>query len=160
MEDERQHALVWDDVPIQEDWIDFNGHLNMAYYLVVFDRAVDRLMRHVGLSDQADDGDTLFAVEASLRYLAEVKLDDRVACVTRVLFVDDKRMLTWQELRHADGRVAATCENVHLHVDRKEAEARVWRFSDEVRTALSALVDRDTPPPEHSRMSGLGWIAP
>ena len=157
MVDEQQSGQVWNDIAIQDEWIDFNGHLNMAYYLVIFDRAIDRLMRHVGLSDRDDDGGTLYAVEASLRYLAEVKLKDRVRCVTRVLFVDEKRLLTWQELRLPDGRLAATCENVHLHVDRKPAEARVWRFDDDVRQKLTRLIDPNEPVPAHSRIGDLPW---
>ena len=141
MNDERTDPLLWRDIAIEPGWIDYNGHLNMAFYLVIFDRAIDRLIRAVGLSDQPDDGDTIFALEAALRYKAEVRADDRVHCQTRVLFVDDKRLLTWQELVHSDGRVAATCENLHLHVDRKAASARAWRFSDDVRMRLEAMIE-------------------
>ena len=141
MKDERTDPLLWHDIAIESDWIDYNGHLNMAFYLVIFDRAIDRLIRAVGLSDRPDDGDTIFAVEASLRYRAEIHEHDTVHCRTRVLFVDDKRLLTWQELIHADGRIAATCENLHLHVDRKAPQARVWRFTNDVRMRLEAMIE-------------------
>lgn len=127
---------------IDPAWIDYNGHLNMAYYLVLFDRGIDSLMARVGLVPRADGDATLFAAETQLRYLSELRQDARVVCHTTVLRVDGKRLHTWQEVRDRDGPVAATCENLHLCVRRTVEGPRVGTFPAEVRPALDGLVHR------------------
>ncbi len=58
-------------------WIDYNGHLNMAYYNVLFDRAVDVAFDAVGIGTdyRTSGGGTFFTVETHVRYLAEVPPD-------------------------------------------------------------------------------------
>ena len=121
-------SLVVRDLRVEEAWLDFNGHMNMAYYLVLFDRSIDRLIDAVGLSTAPDDRPTLFAAEADLRYLREVRADHVLSCETEVEGVEEKRLRTVQTLRHADGTVAATCRNLHLHVRRDGPHPRVGPF--------------------------------
>lgn len=129
--------LTWDDIAIEAQWIDYNGHLNMAAYLVVFDRAVDRLIDAVGLSSAPGTDPTIFAASARIDYLREVGADERPSCVTGVIALDDKRLHTFQELR-VGGEVRARCENLHIHVDR--AGPRAAPFSANVRAALEAMI--------------------
>ena len=141
--DSRDRELVLDDVRVEAGWIDYNGHLNMAYYLVLFDRAADGLVDALGLSRDPGSGPTLFAVEANVRYLREVHRDHVLRCVTRVVGYDDKRVRTEQTLHHDDGTPAATCANVHIHVARGPNGPKVVPFADNVRVRLDALVLSD-----------------
>ena len=151
-------TLVQRNIRVEPEWIDYNGHLNMAYYVVIFDQAIDGLIDAVGLSSEPGPGNTIFAAETQVRYLAEVPADAVLSCETRVLDVDAKRVHTWQELRHADGRVAATSENLHLHVERGEGGTRVSPFTDDVLARLQSMRDRSPPDgagrPIAARMAG------
>ncbi|EKF20828.1 thioesterase family protein [Nitratireductor pacificus] len=111
---------VSDQLSIERDWIDYNGHLNMAYYTVLFDRAVDSVWATLGMGPQyaAARRLTTYTVEIHVCYLRELHLDDRLRATFQLLDNDAKRLHSFQELRHADdGWLAATCETLTLHVD-------------------------------------------
>ena len=120
---------------IDPEWIDYNGHLNMARYPIMFDRAIDQLIDAVGLSSEPGDGPTLFAAEAQFRYLRAVMVNDRPEVTTRVLRIDKKRLHSWQEMRVGESLVA-TCENLHLCVMRREKHAAVTDFPSDVHAEL------------------------
>jgi acyl-CoA thioester hydrolase len=105
---------------IEPEWIDYNGHLNMAYYMVLFDRGGDEFSMSVGLGPEyaATRRLTTYTAEAHIAYVRELHLADPVIATMQLLDHDAKRMHTYQELRHADeGWLAATCETMTLHVD-------------------------------------------
>ena len=123
---------------VEADWIDYNDHLNMARYPILFDRAIDGLIEAVGLSSEPGEGHTLFALEAKLCYLRAVVLGDRPVVETSVLRTDTKRLHSWQTMRVGE-RAVATCENLHICVDRGADGAFAAPFPDSVRNALSPL---------------------
>jgi acyl-CoA thioester hydrolase len=105
---------------IEPQWIDYNGHLNMAYYNVMFDRAIDELWLKLGIGPaymKSRHGST-FTAECHVRYLREVHLGDPVQISILLLETDEKRLHTFEELRHAsEGWISATSENMTIHVD-------------------------------------------
>src|SRR4051794_16454311 len=105
---------------VEPQWIDYNGHLNMAYYNVLFDRAIDELWLELGIGPahmEQRRGST-FSAECHVRYLREIHRDDPVQIAVLLLAADEKRLHTFEELRHAtEGWLSATSENIHLHVD-------------------------------------------
>jgi acyl-CoA thioester hydrolase len=104
---------------IDPAWIDFNNHMNMGYYTVLFDRAANQIFAQLGFGPDyvAARGLTTYAAEFHLRYLRELKLGDRVRASFRILDFDTKRFHSFQELIHEDGWLAATGEGMTLHVD-------------------------------------------
>jgi hypothetical protein len=46
---------------VRSEWIDFNGHMNVAYYVLAFDRATDRLLKHLGLGEEYATRGNFFA---------------------------------------------------------------------------------------------------
>jgi acyl-CoA thioester hydrolase len=105
---------------VEENWIDYNGHLNMAYYNVLFDRAVDEAYELIGIgADYVSRREhSFFTAEVHLRYLRELHAGDQVRVTFQLLDFDRKRLHTFEQLFHADeGWVAATSENMSLHVD-------------------------------------------
>lgn len=106
-------------IEIEPEWIDYNGHLNMGYYTVLFDRATDEFWERLGFGPAYLEatGHTTYAAEFHIRYLREVKLGDRLHSVVWMVDHDAKRLHTFQELRHRDGWLAATGEGMILHVD-------------------------------------------
>ncbi len=117
----RAHAPFLSSVmQIEPQWIDYNGHLNMAYYNVMFDRAIDELWLELGIGPaymKSRHGST-FTAECHVRYLREVHLGDPVQISILLLAADEKRLHTFEELRHAgEGWLSATSENMTIHVD-------------------------------------------
>ena|SRR5207249_11350522 len=65
---------------VEDHWIDYNGHLNMAYYNVLFDRTVDEAYELIGVGADyvAKHKHSFFTAEAHLRYLRELHAGDPV----------------------------------------------------------------------------------
>jgi acyl-CoA thioester hydrolase len=105
---------------VEKSWIDYNGHLNMAYYNVLFDRCVDEAyeLLGVGPSYLSAHKHSTFTAEAHVRYLREIHEDDPVRATFQLLDYDTKRIHYFQQLFHAtDGWMSATSENMTLHVN-------------------------------------------
>ena len=108
------------EMAVEAAWIDYNGHLNMAYYHVLFDRAADELftLLGVGAGYVTSRKASLFALEAHVSYLRELKAGDRVVVDIQILNFDKKRMHFFETLINTgDGLVSATCEQAGIHVD-------------------------------------------
>jgi len=104
---------------VEPAWIDYNGHLNMAYYNVLFDRAVDEVFELLGCgAAYVKKGFSTFTAEVHVRYLRELRSGDPVRVTFQLLDYDAKRMHYFEQLFHAEeGWVSATSENMSLHVD-------------------------------------------
>ena len=105
---------------VEPGWIDYNGHLNMAYYNVLFDRAVDEVYELIGLGLAYVETTkcSTFTAEVHVRYLRELHVDAPVRVSFRLLDFDAKRLHYFEELHHADqGWLSATSENMALNVD-------------------------------------------
>jgi acyl-CoA thioester hydrolase len=121
-------------------WIDYNGHLNMAYYNVLFDRAVDELYELAGIGERylKQEQRSFFTAEVHIRYLRELHANDPVRVTFQLLDYDSKRLHYFEQLFHAtEGFVSATSEILSLHVDilRKKTAP----FSDKVARMLAAM---------------------
>ena len=105
---------------VEPEWIDYNGHLNMAYYNVLFDRAVDEAFELVGIGPGYAERrqKSTFTAELHVRYLRELHRDDPVRVTVQLLDCDSKRLHFFEQLFHAtEGWMSATSENLALHVD-------------------------------------------
>jgi acyl-CoA thioester hydrolase len=125
---------------VDPGWIDYNGHLNMAYYNVLFDRAVDEAYElvDIGAAYLQREQRSLFTAEVHIRYLRELHADDPVRVTFQLLDYDSKRLHYFEQLFHAtDGWVSATSENMALHVDM--AEKRTVPFAPPVVTRLAQM---------------------
>ena len=127
---------------VEPQWIDYNGHLNMAYYNVMFDRAIDEMWLRLGIGPayMKERHGSTFTAEAHVRYLREIHLGDPVQVSVFLLEADDKRLHTFEEMRHAgDGWLSATSENMSLHIDIKAR--RTAPFPPDIRARIQAVVD-------------------
>ena len=125
---------------IEPQWIDYNGHLNMAYYNVLFDRAVDETYELIGVGADyvAQRAHSVYTAEVHVRYLRELHAGDPVRVTFQLLDYDSKRMHYFEQLFHAtEGWVSATSENMSLHVD-IEAK-RTAPFPDGVLATLARM---------------------
>ena len=105
---------------IEPQWIDYNGHLNMAYYNVMFDRAIDELWLQLGIGPgyRTERNGSTFSAECHVRYLREINLGNPVQVSVLLVAADEKRLHTFEEMRHAtEGWLSATSENMTIHID-------------------------------------------
>ncbi len=125
---------------IEPQWIDYNGHLNMAYYNVMFDRAIDELWLHLGIGPgyMRERNGSTFTAECHVRYLREIHLGDPVQVSILLVDADEKRLHTFEELRHADeGWLSATSENMTIHIDMTARKAAP--FPPDIRARIEAV---------------------
>ena len=125
---------------IEPQWIDYNGHLNMAYYNVLFDRAVDEVYELIGLGPDylKQRGHSTVVAEMHVRYLREVREGDLLRVTVQLLDYDAKRIHLFEQLLHAtENWVSATSESMTLHVDM--AAKKVAPFPDSVIRALERM---------------------
>jgi acyl-CoA thioester hydrolase len=124
---------------VEQAWIDYNGHLNMAYYNVLFDRSVDVAFLALGMGPDyaASRRLTTYAAEAHVCYVREVHAGDIVTCTFRLMDHDEKRLHTYGEMFHSDGWLAATCETMTLHVDM--TGPRVTPFPEDIAANVAEM---------------------
>lgn len=156
---------------VRDDWTDYNGHLNMAYYNVLFDEAVNAALNGLGVGpDQAASGTmSVFTAQAHVHYLRELHAGDRVRVSLRVLGADAKRLHYVQTMMRAgtragthsgmhagNGFVAAVSENLTLSVDLSTRRVTPWTAPVFARLQALAVAHADLPvPPQVGRVIGL-----
>ncbi len=114
---------------VLEEWIDINDHMNVAYYVLAFDLAVDALWDRFGITSDhvRTSNSSTFAVESHVTYQRELKLHDPYRITTEVLAFDEKRIHQFIRMYHAEhGHIAATAEWLNLHVDLTRRRVAPW----------------------------------
>ncbi len=123
------------------EWIDYNGHMNLAYYLLAFDLATDIFFDYVGLDEAYREkaGGTTFTAEVHIAYQRELEEGAPLRITTQLLSFDDKRLRYFHRMYHVgEGFLAASAENVSLHIDLKRR--RVAPFADGIRARLAEVL--------------------
>jgi acyl-CoA thioester hydrolase len=132
---------------VRPEWIDSNGHMNLAYYVVVFDLATDALYRMLDIGDayREASGNSCFTAETHTLYEREVHLNDRLHVRTWLLGSDKKRLHYFHEMFHCGSNErSAVQEIMALHIDMNVR--RVSEFPPDKHAALQAAVRRYAPP--------------
>ena len=136
---------------VKPEWIDINGHLNMAYYNVLFDQSIDQLYPQIGfgLDYIKATGCTTYVAEWHVRYIRELHEGNEVYAVFYLIDFDEKRFHSYSELYHRDGWLAATAEGVTLHVD--QSGPRVVPMPQNLQDAFARYkaAQTDMPAPEN-----------
>lgn len=139
---------------LEPEWIDYNGHLNLAYYHVLFDRGIDALFDAVGLGEayRAARGMTTYSVETHVCYLREVPPGALVRVTTQIVGLDAKRLHVFQEMLHEDGWRAATLEGLSLSIDQRGEAPKAAPFPDDVYARIAAMAAEHAQLPRPDRM--------
>jgi acyl-CoA thioester hydrolase len=144
---------------VRPEWIDHNGHMNMGYYVVVFDLATDEFFRWVGLGAEhrRRRAVTTFCLEAHVTYHHEVRAADPLRFTTQLLAHDEKRMHYVHAMYHAtEGYLAATNELMSLHVALETRRGAAMAPEILARLATIQSVHAALPwPPQVGRVMGL-----
>lgn len=149
----------WRETVIPE-WTDYNGHLNVAYFALIFDHATDVFYPLIGLGEPYRErtGKSTFAVETHLTYGRGADDGDEVLVTTQLLGFDEKRLHYLNVMSHAEqGYQMATQEQMALHVDL--AKNKVEPMLDESLKLLAEMAEAHASlpqPPEVGRAIALG----
>ena len=106
---------------IIKDWIDYNDHMNVAYYLLIFDKfGADNLNRIFKMGEEStkSTGMSTMIVETNITYNRELKLDDEVD-INLLYFDHDKKRLQYkmEMINKKEGYLASTFEALALYVN-------------------------------------------
>ncbi|WP_137389376.1 thioesterase family protein [Rhodoligotrophos defluvii] len=144
---------------VEPQWIDYNGHLNMAYYSVLFDRCTDEAFALFGLGPDyvKQKNASFYTLEVHITYLRELMVDAPVRVTLQLLDYDAKRCHIFQEMYHAEeGFLSATSEQISLHVDMNLKKSAP--FPDDVLARIKAMREAhaDLPiPPQVGHVIGI-----
>ena len=137
------------------EWIDHNGHMNLAYYVLAFDLATDVFFDEFGLNQSYRDatGCSTFTGDIHVYYKRELHLDDAFTVTNTLLGFDEKRIRYMNQMYRADdGSEVALMEAISLHVDL--TVRRVCPMREPLVSGLAELQARQGPftvPPEIGR---------
>jgi acyl-CoA thioester hydrolase len=124
---------------VPAEWVDYNGHMNDAYYFVAFTEATEAFLDHVGLGEAYRDssGCGIYTVESHMCFKASVRRGEPINYRSQLLGFDAKRLHIFHQIMTSDGAEAATNELMFLHVEL--AGERVTAIPPERLTVVSAL---------------------
>ncbi len=145
---------------VSPEWLDYNGHMNVAYYTMAFDEALETVFDdHLGIGEDylKERHASTFTVEMHIRYIQELREGDAFRIDFRLLDYDAKRLHFFMHMHHARrGYLSAICEQMLLHVDMRARKSAP--FPADVQQTLSALLSahQKLPRPENAgRVIGI-----
>ncbi|MCC7120088.1 MAG: thioesterase family protein [Gammaproteobacteria bacterium] len=145
IDDRGVHSLV---LEVQPEWLDYNGHMNVAYYSLAFDLAAEALVKAAGMGEEytRETQNSWMVLEAHITYQNEAKLGDRLRIESRVLDCNAKCVHLCQEM-YRDAVLLSTQEQLDLHVSL--VTRRSTSFESAVHANFEALRERqaDLPRP-------------
>lgn len=126
------------DVSVPDSWLDYNNHMNVAYYSLAFDEAGEEFVKCFGMGAEytARTRNSWMVLEAHLTYQREARLGDRLRIETRVVDFSPKLAHLYQEMYRADA-LLSTQEHLVLHVSLESR--RSAPFPSDILAALGSL---------------------
>jgi acyl-CoA thioester hydrolase len=127
---------------VKPEWLDYNGHMNEAFYVLVFSEATDAFMDYTGQDDayRKRTGHTIYTLETHVMYLLEVGEGEKVRVETRLLGLDAKRYRLFHDMiREETGDLLATGEHMLLNVDMNGPKSAP--FNENLAARLAAILD-------------------
>ncbi|MBC6406272.1 MAG: thioesterase family protein [Rhodospirillales bacterium] len=141
------------------EWIDYNGHMNVAYYLRAFDLAVDKIFELIGLTERyrSESGYSCFALECHITYRKELREGDPLRVSGQFLNFDGKRLHSIYRMYHAgEDYLASTAEWLQMSIDMHAC--RSAPFQEPVAERIAAILAQHSGlprPPEVGRVMGV-----
>ena len=106
---------------VDEDWIDYNGHMNVAYYTLAFDKALDDFLEtnlKIGPSFVKKEKQGPYSLQANYNYLDELKLNDKFFSKVYIIDSDHKKIhLVLEMINFKTKKLVAICETLLINVD-------------------------------------------
>jgi acyl-CoA thioester hydrolase len=122
-------ALDYSRFKVGTEHIDANGHMNVGYYGLLFDQALDLPWARLGIYSRLilEQGKSSFALESHLTYQRELREGDPLWFSLVLLDYDPKRVHYFMRMFHARERwLAATCEQLSICMDMNTRRSTGW----------------------------------
>ena len=149
---------------VRPEWIDYNGHMNVAFYVLAFDHATDAVFEYLDIGEayRRRTGCSMFAMEVHVLYMAELKEGEPLRITTQILGADEKRLHFFHRMYHAERGTPAACLVIMgLNVDMAARKARPFPPDAHARLQRAVAAHAAMPPPaEAGRVIGLRPKAP
>ncbi len=132
-------SRLWEET-VSPEWVDYNGHMNVAYYVLIFDHATDAFLMHIVMDEalRLETGSSVFVAEAHITYDNEVMEGETVYVTSQVLDHDEKRLHLFHTMYNAkDDSLCATNELMILQVNLNTR--KVGPFIDHVQTRIGEI---------------------
>lgn len=140
-------------VDVEPGWIDYNGHMNLAYYVLAFDKATDDLYDHlgIGLGYRRVTNTSMFTLAINVDYLREVFAGDHLRISTLILDSDSKRLRYFHQMfQGKSDQLVATNECVAIHVNMNGRRSTPFPADVMARIIESWTEHRQLPVPEQA----------
>ncbi len=143
---------------VKPEWIDINGHMNVAYYVKAFDLAIDTHWAELGITADYIENEqcSTFSVECHITYQNEMRVDDEYRIISNILAYDEKRIHLFQTMYKIGAEeTIATAEWMNLHVNLRTRKVCEWPKTvlDNLRKVSHTQKDRKWPSEAGKRMS-------
>ena len=105
---------------IIKEWVDYNNHLNMAYYILIFDQALEVVLEKfkMGADSAKKEKKSTMVVETNTKYINEVKEGDEIDIMLTFFDHDKKRLhLKLEMIEKVTKKISASIEWLSLYVN-------------------------------------------
>jgi acyl-CoA thioester hydrolase len=129
---------------VKSEWTDYNKHMNLAYYIHLFDTAWETLLERFNMGEDSaiNQKKGTFAVESHTTYDQEVKVGEEINLNLMFLDHDKKRIVYKLEMIHKEKKyLAATSEILSLYVDLRQR--KVIEFEKEKSNLMDDFIEKN-----------------
>ena len=140
--EEFQSPFVTNLKKVLPEWIDYNGHMNVAYYTLAFDDALDDFLDKIGIGEDyvTEFQNGPYALQANYHYLDELLVDEEFR--VRIYLVDttEKCFHSAMEIFNENtGLVSAVCEQITMNVNLELRKSN--KYPDWVREKFDLMIE-------------------
>lgn len=136
---------------VQPDWIDYNGHLNDAYYVVAFSKGLDGAIEAIGMDAafREQQNVSIFTLQCMTHYFKEINQDEPFTITARLVDADHNKAHLYLQMWHAEtGAEHAAFEALVLHMDMSIRRPAPWRAETQTRITQWYQTDQQQPQPD------------
>ena len=142
------------DMKVEPSWIDYNGHMNVAYYLLAFDKVIDEFNNNLGLGIEYknDTNKSTYALESHIIWIKEMMLGERMNFTIQLLDHDQKRIHLFLTMLHNEKSIkVATYEVLSMHIDLTTKKSCI--FPEKIQKKIETIMNSHSNIPK-PRLSG------
>ena len=127
---------------VKEEWVDYNDHMNMAYYVLVFDQALEVALEKLKMGESAarDLNRSNMVVETNTKYVSEVKQGQEIYIYMTYFDHEKKRLhIKMEMIEKSKKKISATIEWISLYIDL--SERKVTEFEEEKLKLMAKFIE-------------------
>ena len=127
---------------VKEEWVDYNDHMNMAYYVLIFDQALEVALEKLKMGESAarDLNRSTMVVETNTKYVSEVKQGQEIYIYMTYFDHDKKRLhIKMEMIEKSKKKISATIEWISLYIDL--SQRKVTEFEEEKLKLMDKFIE-------------------